>query len=115
MYSREKVSKHTAEINRLHALTSLHAKQLGGIQQPPQSYCYVRSFPPPHPMSLSPSGSPRAESFCSDAMELEEKYRDIAMEEKMFPFNYRGVGGMKNEEDKLSEMLAELREGSEEF
>jgi len=67
-------------------------------------------------MSLSPSGSPRAESFCSDAMELEEKYRDIVMmEEKMFPFNYRGAGGMKDGEDKLSEMLAELREGSEEF
>ena len=49
-------------------------------------------------------------------MELEEKYRDIVMmEEKMFPFNYRGAGGMKDGEDKLSEMLAELREGSEEF
>merc|ERR1719348_2335578 len=117
-FYREKVSEHQAEINRLHALKSLHAKQLGGagVKQPQQSYCYVRSFPPPHPMSLSPSGSPRAESFCSDAMELEEKYRDIVMmEEKMFPFNYRGAGRMKDGEDKLSEMLAELREGSEEF
>jgi len=117
-FYREKVSKHQAEINRLHALKSLHAKELGGggMNQSPQSYCYTRSFNPPQPMSLSPDGSPRPESLCSDFLEFDEKYHDIMMEEKkVFPFNYRAAGGMKSRGDKLSEMLAELREGSEEF
>ena len=66
-------------------------------------------------MCLSSSGSPRAESFCSDGMELEEKYCDMFLEEKMYYYNYKGEGGMKIGGDKLSEMLAELGEGTEEF
>ena len=85
---REKVYKHQAEINRLHALKTLRDKQEA------QKSCYVRSFNQTQPQHVfhSPGGSPSHGVHFSNLKDF-----------------------LPKEEDSLSDLLAELREGSEEI
>ena len=104
------MSAHQAEINRLNALRAITNKQ---IQQQVSGPCYMRSFSSGpsssvSAMSMSSGGSHRAESSCSDNLdELDQGYSKDTMDSGVF-FN-------RINEDRLSQMLAELRHGSEEF
>ena len=100
------MSAHQAEINRLNALRAITNKQ---IQQQVSGPCYMRSFssgPSSSVTAMSSGGSPRAESSCSDNPD-EEDYSKDTVDSGVF-FN-------RMNEDQLSQMLAELRHGSEEF
>ena len=100
------MSAHHAEINRLNALRAITNKQ---IQQQVSGPCYMRSFssgPSSSVTAMSSGGSPRAESSCSDSPD-EQDYSKDTVDSGVF-FN-------RMNEDKLSQMLAELRHGSEEF
>jgi len=102
-FYREKISKHQAEINRLHALRSLQAKQIA-LQQ--RQACYKRSFSFGAPMSISSDGSPPGSV-------MDGCFQDNFDEKMNAAFN---CGFTKTaEDDALSEMLAELRDGSEEI
>ena len=100
------MSAHQAEINRLNALRAITNKQM---QQQVSGPCYMRSFssgPSSSVTAMSSGGSPRAESSCSDNSDDQDYSKDTVDS---------GVFFNRMNEDQLSQMLAELRHGSEEF
>lgn len=102
-YYKEKISKHQAEINRLHALRTLQAKQIA-LQQ--RQACYKRSFSSGGPMSLSSDGSPPGSV-------MDGCFQDCYNDKMNGAFNF---GYAKEaDDDALSDMLAELRDGTEEI
>eukprot|EP00092_Neocalanus_flemingeri_P040382 GFUD01043981.1.p1 GENE.GFUD01043981.1~~GFUD01043981.1.p1 ORF type:complete len:276 (+),score=81.06 GFUD01043981.1:220-1047(+) len=93
---------HEAEIARLQAL-----RQAARVTIPPP--CYVRNFP--SPMSVTPPGSPVDRFLFPDVGRVDLGRK---VEQGQRAFN-EGVKNEAVEEDFLGDMLAKLREGTEEM
>jgi len=113
-YYREKMLKHTAEINRIQALREANHRSIQWAVQ--QQTRYTRSFNPhpSPPLSSSPDGSRRNSLDTGDCVISGIKRSNVTQEiEKMRITNPNGAFN-KRMAMGLSDMLEELREGTEE-
>lgn len=113
-YYREKMLKHTAEINRIQALRDANHRSIQLAVQ--QQSRYTRSFNPhpSPPLSSSPDGSRRNSLDTGDCVISGIKRSNVTQEiERMRITNPHGSFN-KRMAMGLSDMLEELREGTEE-
>jgi len=113
-YYREKMLKHTAEINRIQALREANHRSIQEAMQ--HQSRYTRSFNPhpSPPLSSSPDGSRRNSLDTGDCIISGIKRSNVTQEiEKMRITNTHGSFN-KRMAMGLTDMLEELREGSEE-
>ena len=111
---REKILKHTAEINRIQALREGNHRSIQEAVQ--QQSRYTRSFNlhPSPPLSSSPDGSRRNSLDTGDCVISGIKRTNVTRDiERMRITNTEGCGNKRMARG-LTDMLEELREGSEE-
>jgi hypothetical protein len=111
-YYQNKQFQHQAEINKLQAIRE--AARVTSASPPP---CYVRNFP--SPMSVTPPGSPQNKfifpergGFGAHGMEELDTNKELGEEGSFFK-DKQGIS--VKPEDVLGNLLAKLREGTEEM
>ena len=103
--------KHTAEINRIQALREANHRSINEAMKQHQQSCYTRSFNPhpSPPLSSSPDSSRRNSLDTDDCVISGIKRSNVTQEiERM------RITNTKRMAMGLTDMLEELREGSEE-
>ena len=109
------MSEHAAEINRIQALKEANARSIQEAAEN-QSSRYTRNFTPhPSPPLSSPDESRRNSLDTGDTVITGIKRNCVALDLEKMRFS-SACGGFKRMalDTKLTDMLEELREGSEE-
>ena len=112
------MSEHIAEINRIQALKEANARSIQEAAEKQRSR-YTRSFTPhpSPPLSSSPDESRRNSLDTGDTVITGIKRNSVALDLEKMRFSSAGGGFNKRIalDTKLTDMLEELREGSEEI